>query len=270
MAGLLEGKVALISGAARGQGRSHAVRMAGEGADVIAFDVCRQITSVRYPMSNPEDLAETVGLVEALGCRIVARPADVRDPEAVRAVVEEGLNEFGRIDIVAANAGIVSIPGGPLWEVSEEQWDDIIDVNVKGVWQTISAAVPGMIKRGEGGSIVITSSTGGAKGLAYLGDYTASKHAVVGLMRAFAVELAPFSIRVNSLHPTGVRTPMVMNQAMDDFRAKWPHAERIRNLLPVDIVEPEDVSNALVYLASDAARYVTGCMLPVDAGILAG
>lgn len=268
MAGLFEGKVALISGAARGQGRSHAVRLAEEGADVIAFDLCEQIASVHYPMASPEDLDETVRLVEALGRRIVARTADVRDGDAVRAVVRDGLDQLGRIDIVAANAGIASFPGRPLWEIGEEQWDDMMDVNVKGVWQTISAAVPAMIERGEGGAIVITSSVAGVKGMAHLGDYSASKHAVVGVMRTLAVELAPHSIRVNTLHPTGVTTPMIVNAAADEFRVTWPQAERSQNLLPVDAVEPGDVTDALVFLASDAARYVTGCTLPVDAGIL--
>jgi SDR family mycofactocin-dependent oxidoreductase len=270
MAGLLDGKVALISGAARGQGRSHALRLASEGAAIVGFDVCRQVPTVQYPMSTPEDLAETVRLVEGQGGRMLAEEVDVRDRQAVERLVESGLSVFGRIDIVAANAGVCPVDADtPLWKVSQERWADVIDINAKGVWQTISAAVPPMIERGEGGSIVITSSTAGVKGIACMGDYAASKHAVVGLMRTFAVELAPHSIRVNTVHPTGVNTPMVTNEVVEEFMTKWPGAENLQNLLPVEMIEADDVSDAVLYLASDAARYVTGTILPVDAGILA-
>lgn len=267
MAGRLEGKVALVSGAARGQGRSHAVRLAQEGADVIAFDVCRQIGTVPYPLATPEDLAETVKLVEDLDRRIVAREADVRDTAAVQAVVDEGVREFGRLDVVSANAGIVTFAENA-WSLTDEQWDEMLAVNLTGVWKTARAAVPAMIEAGNGGCIVLTSSTAGVKGMAGIGHYVSAKHGVVGLMRTLAVELAPHSIRVNTVHPTGVNTPMVVN----DFTAQFLETEggqsNVTNLLPVELVEPVDISNAIVWLASDEARYVTGVSLPVDAGML--
>jgi SDR family mycofactocin-dependent oxidoreductase len=267
MAGRLEGKVALVSGAARGQGRSHAVRLAQEGADVIAFDVCHQIGTVPYPMATSVDLEETVKLVEDLDRRIVAREADVRDTAAVRAVVEEGVREFGRLDVVCANAGIVTFAENA-WSLTDEQWDDMLAVNLTGVWKTVRAAVPAMIDAGNGGCIVLTSSTAGVKGMAGIGHYVSAKHGVVGLMRTLAVELAEHSIRVNTVHPTGVNTPMVVN----DFTAQFLETEggqaNVTNLLPVEMVEAVDISNAIVWLASDEARYVTGVSLPVDAGLL--
>jgi SDR family mycofactocin-dependent oxidoreductase len=267
MAGRLEGKVALVSGAARGQGRSHAVRLAEEGADVIAFDVCRQLDSVPYPMAAPEDLAETVKLVEDLDRRIVAREADVRDTAAVQAVVDEGVREFGRLDVVCANAGIVSFAENS-WTMTDEQWDEMLGVNLTGVWKTVRAAVPAMIEAGNGGCIVITSSTAGVKGMAGIAHYVSAKHGVVGLMRTLAVELAPHSIRVNTVHPTGVNTPMVVNDFMAQFLESDGGQLNAQNLLPVEIVEAVDVSNAIVWLASEEARYVTGVSLPVDAGML--
>ena len=267
MAGRLEGKVALVSGAARGQGRSHAVRLAQEGADVIAFDVCKQLATVPYPLAKPEDLKETARQVEDLDRRIIAREADVRDVEAVRAVVEEGIAEFGRLDVISANAGIVSYAENA-WTLPDEVWDEMLAVNLTGVWKTVKAAVPSMIAAGNGGSIILTSSTAGIKGMAGIVHYDSAKHGVVGLMRTLAVELAPHSIRVNTVHPTGVNTPMVINDFTAAFLADPEAATNVQNLLPVELLEPVDISNAVLWLASDEARYVTGVCLPVDAGFL--
>ena len=268
MAGKLEGKVAFITGAARGQGRSHAVRLAQEGADIIAVDICAQIASVAYPMATPADLAETVKAVEALDRRIVARQADVRDEDGLRAAFDAGVAELGPVDIVLANAGIALMSLG---EEPHEAWQDVIDVNLTGVFNTVEIAIPSMIERNAGGAIVLTSSTAGLNGIGGntpggLG-YTAAKHGVVGLMRAYANYLAQYSIRVNTVHPTGVRTPMVVNDAMQEFLAQDPQlSNAMANALPVDMVEPVDISNAIVWLVSDDARYVTGVTLPVDAG----
>jgi SDR family mycofactocin-dependent oxidoreductase len=267
MAGRLEGKVALISGAARGQGRSHAVRLAQEGADIIAFDVCQQLPTVGYKMATPEDLKETAKQVEDLDRRIIAREADVRDGAAVRALVEEGVAELGRLDIVSANAGIATfVPNA--WEMADDVWEETIAVNLTGVWKTLKAAIPAMIDAGNGGAIVITSSTAGIKGMAGIAHYDSSKHGVVGLMRTLAIELAPHSIRVNTVHPTGVNTPMVVNDYMAQFLSDDFAAANMMNLLPVEMVEAVDISNAVLWLASDEARYVTGTCLPVDAGFL--
>lgn len=267
--GKLEGKVAFITGAARGQGRSHAVRLAEEGADVIAVDLCGQIDSVAYPMATPEDLDETVRLVEALDRRIVARQADVRDAGALRSALDAGVAELGPVDIVLANAGIAPMSLSP----QGQEWLDVIDVNLTGVYNTVEAVRPSLVERGQGGAIVLTSSTAGLTGIG--GDtpgglgYTAAKHGVVGLMRAYANILAPHNIRVNTVHPTGVRTPMVVNDIMAEFLAADPSMSNpLGNAMPVDLVEPEDISNAIVWLVSDDARYVTGVTLPVDAGFV--
>jgi len=267
MAGRLEGKVALISGAARGQGRSHAVRLAQEGADIIAFDVCQQLPTVGYKMATPEDLKETAKQVEDLDRRIIAREADVRDAAAVKALVEEGVAELGRLDIVSANAGIATFSENA-WSMEEDVWEETIAVNLTGVWKTLKAAIPAMIDAGNGGSIVITSSTAGIKGMAGIAHYDSSKHGVVGLMRTLAIELAQHSIRVNTVHPTGVNTPMVVNDYMAQFLVDDFTAANMTNLLPVELVEAVDISNAVLWLASDEARYVTGTCLPVDAGFL--
>lgn len=267
MTGRLEGKVALVSGAARGQGRSHAVRLAQEGADIIAFDVCSQLATVPYPLAVPEDLKETAKQVEDLDRRIIARQADVRDGPAVRAIVEEGVAELGRLDIISANAGIASFSENA-WTLEDDVWEEMIAVNLTGVWKTIKAAVPSMIAAGNGGSIVLTSSTAGIKGMAGIAHYDSAKHGVVGLMRTLAIELAQYSIRVNTVHPTGVNTPMVVNDYMAAFLADPDFSSNMQNLLPVEMVEPVDISNAVLWLASDEARYVTGTCLPVDAGFL--
>ena len=268
MSGRVEGKVAFITGAARGQGRSHAVRLAQEGADIIAVDICRQIATVPYPMASPADLAETVQEVEALDRRIYAAEADVRDEAGLRTAFEAGVTAIGPVDIVLANAGIAPMSLG---EEPHPAWQDVIDVNLTGVFNTVEVAIPSMIERGQGGAIVLTSSTAGNNGIGGrrpggLG-YTAAKHGVVGLMRSYANSLARYSIRVNTVHPTGVRTPMVINDAMQEFlRADSSLGSGIVNALPVDILEPVDISNAIAWLVSDEARYVTGVMLPVDAG----
>lgn len=270
----LDGKVALISGGARGQGRSHAIRLAEEGADIVTFDLCAQIESVPYEMSTEEDLNETVRMIEDLDQRIVARKADVRDFGQVESVVEECLSEFGHIDIVCANAGIFAL--GAAHELSRKDWNDVIDVNLTGVWRTCKAVIPHMIERGQGGSIVITSSTAGIKGYANTAHYTASKHGVLGLARTMANELAPHMIRVNTIHPTSVDTPMIQNEATYRlFRPDLDHPTRedasesfqALNALPIPWVEARDISNAVLWLASDESRYVTGIMVPVDAGM---
>jgi SDR family mycofactocin-dependent oxidoreductase len=265
--GKLEGKVAFITGAARGQGRSHAIRLAQEGADIIAVDICSQIASVPYPMSTPDDLAQTVKEVEALDRRIFARQADVRDPQELKAAFDAGVAELGPVDIVLANAGIAPMSMHP----QRQEWQDVIDVNLTGVYNTVEAAKPSMIERGQGGAIVLTSSTAGLNGIG--GDtpgglgYTAAKHGVVGLMRSYANYLAKYSIRVNTVHPTGVNTPMVVNDAMQEFLQADPSmGQAMANALPVDMVQPVDISNAILFLVSDDGRYVTGVTLPVDAG----
>lgn len=269
MARSLEGKVAFITGAAQGQGRSHAVRLAKEGADIIALDICQQIPTMRHQMGTPEDLAETVRLVEAEGRRIVSEQADTRDFEAVAAVVSKGLQAFGKIDIICANAGITG-QYGPIggWEIPAERWRDVVDVDLTGTWHTLKAAVPSMIERGAGGAIVITSSSAGLKGFRHLADYAAAKHGLVGLMRTFAQELAPHRIRVNTIHPTGVHTKMIVTTALADAdesqKMQWDP-----NLLPVDAIETEDVTNAVIFLVAETGRYITGVTMPVDAGFAA-
>jgi (+)-trans-carveol dehydrogenase len=271
--GRVEGKVAFITGAARGQGRSHAIRLAEEGADIIAVDICDQVGSVPYPMATPGDLTETVKEVEALDRRIVATQADVRDYGALKQALDDGVAELGRLDIVSANAGIASY--GVAAELDETTWQDMIDINLTGVWHAAKAAIPHLIAGGRGGSIVLTSSTAGLLAIPNMAHYVSAKHGVVGLMRTLALELAPHFIRVNSVHPTGVDTPMVQNDAsMRLFLpdVENPTAEQYAevmgslNALPIPWVEPRDISNAVLFLASDEARYITGVTLPVDAG----
>ncbi|GAA5135940.1 mycofactocin-coupled SDR family oxidoreductase [Pseudonocardia adelaidensis] len=275
MTGRMDGKVAFITGAARGQGRSHAVRLAEEGADIVAVDICADIDTVTpfYPLATEEELAETVRAVEALDRRIVARRADVRDLDGLQSAFDEGLAELGRIDTVVANAGIATY--GRAWELTAEQWRDMIDVNLTGVFHTAKVAIPAMIDAGRGGSILFTSSIGGLKGIQHVAHYVAAKHGIVGLMRTLANELAPYSIRVNTIHPTNVDTIMIQNPGTWGMFAPGdpePTVEkampgfRSLNGLPVPWVEPRDISNAVLFLASDEARYVTGATFPVDAG----
>ena len=266
----LEGKVAFITGAARGQGRAHAIRLAADGADVIAVDLCEQIASVPYPLASADDLAATVKLVEDTGARIVAKQGDVRDRESLSAALQAGLDKFGRLDIVVANAGIAPMQSG------DDGWRDVIDVNLTGVYNTIKAAIPTMVKQGTGGSIVLISS---AAGLAGVGSpdagsvgYAAAKHGVVGLMRVYANLLAQQNIRVNSIHPTGVETPMINNEFTREWLAKMAaqtdQPRSLGNALPVEVLQAEDIANAVAWLVSDQARYITGVTLPVDAGFL--
>jgi SDR family mycofactocin-dependent oxidoreductase len=268
--GRLKGKVALITGAARGQGRAHAVRLASEGADIIGVDICAPIASVPYPLASADDLAATVKLVEDTGARIVAKEADVRDRASLSDAVQAGVDELGRLDIVVANAGIAPMQSG------DDGWRDVIDVNLTGVYNTIKAAIPTLIKQGAGGSIVLISS---AAGLAGVGSpdagsvgYAAAKHGVVGLMRVYANLLAKQNIRVNSIHPTGVETPMIDNDFTRGWLAKMAAESdspgSMGNALPVEVLQPEDIANAVAWLVSDQARYITGVTLPVDAGFL--
>jgi len=271
--GRVQGKVAFITGAARGQGRSHALRLAGEGADIIGVDLCQQIDSVPYPMSTRADLDETRRQVEALDRRMTAVAADVRDPVGLKAALDVGVAELGRLDIVVANAGIWSY--APSVSMTSEMWRDMIDVNLTGVWNTCQVALPPLIDAGEGGSIILVSSTAGLRGAANSAHYGAAKHGVVGIMRSLAAELAPQRIRVNSVHPTTVGTDMIFNDSMyqlfrpdlenptlDDARTAFDTL----NMLPVPWVETIDISNAVLFLASDESRYVTSVTLPVDAG----
>jgi len=275
MAGRVEGKVAFITGAARGQGRSHAVRLAEEGADIIAIDICGPVSSnPQIAPATRDDLAETADLVKQLNRRIVTAEVDVRDYAAVKAAVDNGVEQLGRLDIICANAGIGN-GGQTLDHTSEEDWTDMIDVNLSGVWKSVKAAVPHLISQGQGGSIILTSSVGGLKAYPHTGHYIAAKHGVVGLMRTFAVELGHHSIRVNSVHPTNVNTPLFMNEGtMKLFRPDLenPGADDMKvvaqmmHVLPVGWVEPVDISNAVLFLASDESRYVTGLPMTVDAG----
>jgi (+)-trans-carveol dehydrogenase len=272
--GRVEGKVAFVTGAARGQGRSHCVRLAEEGADIIAIDICAQVDSITsYAMATPEDLAETVAQVEALDRRIIATQADVRNFTHLSRVLDEGVAALGRLDIVCANAGIYS--QGRLVDLTEQTWQEMIDVNLTGVWHTCKAAIPHLVAAG-GGSMILTSSAVGLKASQNIGHYGAAKHGVVGLMRTLALELAADMIRVNSVHPTGVDTLMIQNDTL--YRQMLPDAEHPTredvipvmsslNALPVPWVEPIDISNAVLFLASDEARYVTGVTFPVDAGM---
>lgn len=267
--GRFDGKVAFITGIGRGQGRSHAVRLASEGADIIGVDICADFASVAYPMASEAELAETVKLVEEHDRRIVARVADVRDRKALRDIVGEGVAQFGRLDFAVANAGISPGQFRQTTEEEDEQaWDDAIGVNLTGVWNTAQAAIPHIVAGGRGGGIVLTGSTAGLRGMGG-GGYGVAKHGVVGIMRGLANDLAPHSIRVNVVHPTAVNTMMATNDAMQAFLAtQVDKGIHLRNALPVDMVEPADISAAIAFLLSDEARYVTGINFPVDAGFV--
>jgi SDR family mycofactocin-dependent oxidoreductase len=271
--GRVEGKVAFVTGAARGQGRSHAVRLAQEGADIIAVDTAAKVDSVPYPLATAEDLTETVRLVEALDRRIVAREADVRDTAALAAAVEEGVSELGRLDIVLANAGISS--PAPTLEMSEETWQDMIDINLTGVWKSLKVSVPHIVAGGRGGSVVITSSLAAISANENCAHYSAAKAGLVMLMKVMAKELAPQSIRVNTIHPTTVATDMILNDATyklfrpdldNPTRADFEEAARTLNRLPVAALEPNDISETVLHLVSDGGRYITGTTVVVDAG----
>ncbi|MEU7632677.1 mycofactocin-coupled SDR family oxidoreductase [Nocardia sp. NPDC049220] len=271
--GQLSNKVVFVTGAARGQGRSHAVRLAQEGADIIATDIPAQVDSVPYPLATAADLAETVRAVEAVGGKIVAGQADVRDLAAQAAIVERGVDQFGRLDIVVANAGI-SNPASTL-EMSEQAWQDMIDINLTGVWKSLKVSVPHIIAGGRGGAVVITSSLAAMKTNENMAHYSAAKAGLVAMMRVMATEWAPHRIRVNTVHPTTVATEMILNDSVyrlfrpdldNPNRADFEVAARTLNKLPVAALEVEDVTNAVYYLVSDAGRYVTGTTLTIDAG----
>ena len=274
--GLLDGKVAFITGVARGQGRSHALRMAEEGADIIGIDLCRQLESVEYPMATEEDLAETEKLVEARDRRLLASRVDVRDRPGLEDAIERGVAELGHLDVVVANAGIAPVTAGV--DHGQQAWYDAIDVLLTGVYHTVDLAGRRMADQGTGGAIVITSSVAGFKGAGSVPlaasspggvGYVAAKHGVIGVMRHYAALLAPYNVRVNSVHPTGVNTPMVVNDAFARFFETYPDAgASLQNALPVEMIEAEDVTNAVVWLCSDQARYVTGVTFPVDAGLM--
>ena len=275
MAGRVEGKVAFITGAARGQGRAHAVRLAQEGADIIAVDICKKIDTVDLiAASTPEDLAETADLVKGHNRRIYTAEVDVRDYDALKAAVDTGVEQLGKLDIIVANAGIGN-GGQTLDKTSEADWTAMIDINLSGVWKTVKAGVPHILAGGNGGSIILTSSVGGLKAYPHCGHYVAAKHGVVGLMRTFAVELGAQNIRVNSVHPTNVNTPLFMNDGTmrlfrPDLENPGPEDMKVvgqlMHTLPIGWVEPEDIANAVLFLASDEARYVTGVTLPIDGG----
>lgn len=274
--GRVAGKVAFITGAARGQGREHAIRLAEEGADIIAVDVCSDIDGAGYPGAREADLDETAALVEKLGRRIVTAKADVRDVEGLRAALQHGVEALGRPDVVVANAGIAGTPA-PAALIDEGAWQTMLDINLTGVWHTVKVAVPHM-SDGRGGSIILVSSMLGLRGGGYMAAYASAKHAVVGLMNSLANELAPQWIRVNSIHPGNVLTPMIDNdQFRRTVRPDLPEptmadaAEVIGHfhMLPAPVIEARAVSNAVLFLASDEAQYITGASLPVDAGAVA-
>lgn len=273
MAGKLEGKVAFITGAARGQGRSHAVRLAEEGADIIAVDVSKQVETVPYDTARAEDLQETVRQVEALDRRIIAREADVRDLDALTSVVNDGVAELGRLDIVLANAGI-STPASSL-DMDELTWQTMIDINLTGVWKTLKASIPHIQAGERGGAVVITSSLAAIYANEGTAHYSAAKAGLVMLAKVLAKELGPESIRVNTVHPTTVATDMILNEPTYKLfrpdlekptRKDFEEAALTLNRLPIAAMEPEDISNAILYLVSDEGRYVTGTTHVVDAG----
>lgn len=269
MAGRLEGKVALVTGAARGQGRSHAVRLAAEGADIIALDICAQIDSVGYPMATVEDLDETVNLVEKEGRRIVTGIVDIRDADALTAAVDEGVKELSRLDIVLGNAGIMPIVG-PAGD-TPAAFQDAIDVMVIGTWNTLRATVPEIRRGARGGAVVLTSSMAAIVATpeieAGVVGYFSAKTALLGMMRCYAAALAPEAIRVNLVCPTGCATPMVVNEPFMEYAMTHTGvAASLSNALPVPMIEPIDISEAILYMVADSGRYVTGTVHQVDAG----
>jgi SDR family mycofactocin-dependent oxidoreductase len=270
--GRLDGKVAFITGVARGQGRSHAIRLAREGANIIGVDICADIDANHYPMASRAELDETVDLVEAEGGKMLGSIADVRDFDQVKSAVDAGVDHFGRLDIVLANAGIAPVAFREL-SIEEElaQWRAVVGVNLDGAYHAAQAAIPHLLTGNRGGVIIFTSSTAGLKGFGGLQGgglgYSASKHGIVGLMRTLANALAPASIRVNTVHPTAVNTMMAVNPAMTEFLENYPGAGgHLQNPMPVEMLEPADISAAIAYLVSDEAKYVTGVTFPVDAG----
>jgi len=268
--GTLQGRVAFITGAARGQGRAHAARLAREGADIIALDICAPVSdSISYPAATPEDLADTVRAVEAEGRKVLARQVDIRDDAAVRQLVSDGVEQFGRLDIMVANAGVLS--WGRIWELSDEQWNTVIDVNLTGTFHTLRAAIPAMIDTGNGGAIVVVSSSAGLKATPGNGHYSASKHGLTGLTNSLAIELSEFGIRVNSIHPYSVETAMIEPDLMMQVFAKHPHYIHSFGpmlLQPKGFMGAAEVSDVVVWLAGDGSGALTGAQIPVDKGVL--
>jgi hypothetical protein len=260
-----DGKVAFVTGAARGQGRAIAVRLAAQGASVIAVDVCRAVAELSYPPATSEDLLETEALIRGAGGAVLAATVDVRDLVGLEAVLDEGMARFGFLDVVVANAGISG--WGRVWELSPEQWQTMIDINLTGVWNTLRASIPHMIKGQRGGSIVLTSSVSGLKALPAQAHYVAAKHALVGLAKAAAIELGEHSIRVNTIHPWGVDTPMGHDDTIYALFEKHPqYAASFASLLPIQLATPDDIADTVLFLAGDDARCITGAQIPVDMG----
>ena len=270
MSGTLQGRVAFITGAARGQGRAHAIRLAREGADIIALDVCAPVSdSISYPAATPEDLAETVRAVEAEGRKVLAGEVDIRDDAALRQLVSDGVEQFGRIDILVANAGVLS--WGRLWELTDEQWDTVIGVNLTGTWRTLRAVIPAMIEAGNGGSIVVVSSSAGLKATPGNGHYSAAKHGLVALTNSLAIELGEFGIRVNSIHPYSVDTPMIEPDLMMQVFKEHPHYVHSFGPMPLQpngFMAADEVANVVVWLAGNGSGTLTGAQIPVDKGVL--
>jgi (+)-trans-carveol dehydrogenase/(-)-trans-carveol dehydrogenase len=271
----LRDKVAFVTGAARGQGRSHCIRMAGEGADIIAIDICEELPGTGYPPATVADLEETARQVEALDRRIVFAKADVRDDDALQKVLGDGVAELGRLDIVSAQAGLGGLPM-LAHEIPRELWTVMVDITLTGSWNSVRFAVPHILAGGRGGAIVFTSSAASLKAFPNVAHYVASKHGILGLVRNMAIELGPHNIRVNNLAPTNVGTDMLLNQeAYNLFRPdkspnatyeEFAEAAKTMHVLPIPHVEVIDISNALVFLASDEGRFITGISLPIDAG----
>jgi SDR family mycofactocin-dependent oxidoreductase len=269
-AGSLQGRVAFITGAARGQGRSHAERLAADGADIIALDICAPASaSVTYAPATREDLDETARLVESQGRKILAREVDIRDDAALRELVADGMEQFGRLDIVVANAGVLS--WGRIWELTDEQWDTVIGVNLTGTWRTLRATVPAMIEAGNGGSIVVVSSSAGLKATPGNGHYSASKHGLTALTNTLAIELGEYGIRVNSIHPYSVETPMIEPEAMMEIFARHPsfvHSFPPMPVQPNGFMTAGEVADVVAWLAGDGSGTLTGSQIPVDKGAL--
>ncbi|OBI18715.1 3-oxoacyl-[acyl-carrier-protein] reductase [Mycobacterium sp. E2327] len=268
--GSLQGRVAFVTGAARAQGRSHAVRLAREGADIIALDICaRASDTLSYPPATPEDLSETVRLVEAEGRKVLAREVDIRDDAALRQLVADGVEQFGRLDVLVANAGVLG--WGRVWELTDEQWDTVIGINLTGTWRTLRAAIPAMIEAGNGGSIVVVSSAAGLKATPGNGHYAASKFGLTGLTNTLAIELGEYGIRVNSIHPYSVETPMIEPEAMMEIFAKHPRYVHSFPPMPMQykgFMTPDEVSDVVVWLAGDGSGTLSGTQVPVDKGAL--
>jgi SDR family mycofactocin-dependent oxidoreductase len=276
----LEGRVAFVTGAARGQGRAYAVRLAREGADVIVSDICAPVSdTIPYVAASSEDLAETVRLIEAEGRKALAREVDIRDDAAVRGLVSDGIEQFGRLDVLVANAGVLS--WGRVWELTDEQWNSVIDTNLTGTWRTLRAVIPAMIEAGNGGSIIIVSSAAGVKATPGNGHYAASKHGLTALTNTLAMELGDYSIRVNSIHPYSIATPMIQNDAMMKIFAAHPSylnafapmpyqppAKDSKEAKRSDFMTPEEAAEVVVWLAGDRSGLLSGSQISVDRGVM--